>query len=194
MSGSSSRRRCAGEAINDRDYPESFTSLRGREGIEIDAFSCSSSRRRPGPIAPPTRTFQVYAATCRLGPARTPVTWTPAFERVKKCHLVSFRGAGTDREPGTDEHRPAIAQERSVFIGSGPGPPGHPGMTAASGKCPAQPHQFLHKLRRPGRRSTIRNHSPALRGREKVKIDAFSSSSSRRRPGPIAPPTRAFQV
>ena len=53
----------------------------------------------------------------------------------------SFRGSGprvrasrgprtgSAREPGTQEHRPLPAWEWPVFIGSGPGPADHPGMT-----------------------------------------------------------------
>ena len=41
----------------------------------------------------------------------------------------SFRGAGTAREPGTHEHRTSNILEMQVFLGSGLGPSGRPGMT-----------------------------------------------------------------
>src|ERR1700759_763452 len=33
------------------------------------------------------------------------------------------------REPGNHEHRLRLSYDQLVFIDSGPGPPGHPGMT-----------------------------------------------------------------
>jgi hypothetical protein len=53
----------------------------------------------------------------------------PAKERVKKCQTSSFRGAGTAREPGTHEHRTSSILEIQVFLGSGLGSSGRPGMT-----------------------------------------------------------------
>ena len=82
-----------------------------------------------------------------------------------------------------------------MFIGSGPGPPGHPGMTAASGKMPGPTPSIPSHAPSPGRRSTIGiigNHSPALRGGERSEIDAFYSSSSRRRPGIHCPTNSNF--
>src|SRR6202011_1480776 len=40
-----------------------------------------------------------------------------------------FRGAGAAQEPGTPEHRSAPSWKWPVFMGSGPGPADHPGMT-----------------------------------------------------------------
>jgi hypothetical protein len=66
----------------------------------------------------------------RTGSSRRPwLTWIPACERVKKCQTSSFRGAGTAREPGTHEHRASNILEIQVFLGSGLGPSGRPGMT-----------------------------------------------------------------
>src|SRR5436305_11065587 len=42
---------------------------------------------------------------------------------------LSLWGAGTAREPGNHEYRPALPGHPPVFMGSGPGPVGHPGMT-----------------------------------------------------------------
>jgi hypothetical protein len=41
----------------------------------------------------------------------------------------SFRGAGAACGPGTHAHVPVNTVDGPVFIGSGPGPLGHPGMT-----------------------------------------------------------------
>ncbi len=38
----------------------------------------------------------------------------PAQERVKKCRITSFRGAGPAREPGTYEHRTGIQEKVRV--------------------------------------------------------------------------------
>src|SRR5271170_7766594 len=53
----------------------------------------------------------------------------PASVR-RKYRVTSFRGAGTPREPGIHEHQPVIVRDQSVFLGSGPAPMGHPGMTS----------------------------------------------------------------
>src|SRR4029077_15223565 len=47
----------------------------------------------------------------------------------KNQEYSSFRGSGAAREPGTQEHRPPPTREWPVFIGFGPGPADHPGMT-----------------------------------------------------------------
>jgi len=51
---------------------------------------------------------------------------------MKKSQTPSFRGAGAAREPGTHEQRPLNAGQKPVFMGSGPGPSGRPGMTIKS--------------------------------------------------------------
>ena len=43
---------------------------------------------------------------------------------------MSFRGAGTAREPGNYEHSPANTLAKQAFIGSGPSLVGCPGTTA----------------------------------------------------------------
>src|ERR1700730_6452285 len=48
-------------------------------------------------------------------------------------NVRSFRGAGAACEPGTHAHGPTITVGGPVFIGSGPGPLGHPGMTFMTG-------------------------------------------------------------
>src|SRR3984893_14384541 len=55
--------------------------------------------------------------------------WAPASRLSGNLKYPSFRGSGAAREPGTQEHRPLPAWEWPVFIGSGPGPTDHPGMT-----------------------------------------------------------------
>ena len=42
---------------------------------------------------------------------------------------MSFRGAGAAREPGIYEHGHPDTSARTVFMVSGPGPLGRPGMT-----------------------------------------------------------------
>ncbi len=53
----------------------------------------------------------------------------PAKEDVKESPPSSFRGVGIAREPGTYEHRTSNILEIQVFLGSGLGPSGRPGMT-----------------------------------------------------------------
>jgi hypothetical protein len=44
-------------------------------------------------------------------------------------NVRSFRGAGAACETGTHAHGPVSTADGPVFMGSGPGPVGHPGMT-----------------------------------------------------------------
>src|SRR3984893_16610785 len=55
--------------------------------------------------------------------------WAPASRLSGNLKYPSFRGSGAAREPGTQEHKPLPTWESLVFIGSGPGPTDHPGMT-----------------------------------------------------------------
>ncbi len=41
------------------------------------------------------------------------------FERVNESKMLSFRGAGAAREPGTHEHRTAKILEMQLFLDSG---------------------------------------------------------------------------
>jgi hypothetical protein len=54
------------------------------------------------------------------------------FRACERMPNPSFRGAGTAREPGTHEHRPAKYRQIAVFLGSRPAPAGHPGMKISS--------------------------------------------------------------
>src|ERR1700720_2604185 len=56
---------------------------------------------------------------------------TPSTSRLRKnADGWSFRGAGFAREPGIHEHRLMKSMVWPVFLDSGPGPKGRPGMTA----------------------------------------------------------------
>ncbi len=89
-----------------------YLKVRSAEGASqtthgADAKSFFSWERRPG------------LAARRLPPGCR-------FRACEKCRTGSFRGAGAAHEPGINEHRPAIARDRSVCIGSGPALPGIP--------------------------------------------------------------------
>jgi 16S rRNA processing protein RimM len=51
--------------------------------------------------------------------------------------LSRHSGARRSREPGTHEHEIVPAGHKPVFMGSGPGPLGHPGMTELEGSAAA---------------------------------------------------------
>src|SRR5438552_1100947 len=54
----------------------------------------------------------------------------PPLSRVSgNLKYPSFRGLDAVREPGIQAHRPPPTWEWPGFIGSGPGPADHPGMT-----------------------------------------------------------------
>jgi hypothetical protein len=53
----------------------------------------------------------------------------PGLRACEEMPNSSFRGAGVAREPGTHEHRSSNILEIRVFLGSGLGPSGRPGMT-----------------------------------------------------------------
>src|SRR5271168_45133 len=88
------------------------------------------TRRRPAgsarPISTPTSGSSASKRKkwrgCRR-PSSAPAT--PRFIDGEP----SFRGAGAAREPGIHAHRPLTTGARPVFMGSGPAPAGHPGMT-----------------------------------------------------------------
>src|SRR5258707_897413 len=55
----------------------------------------------------------------------------PSLGSGGRRRILSFRGAGEAREPGSYEHWPAKSGHRPVFVVSEPGPAGRPGMTAS---------------------------------------------------------------
>jgi hypothetical protein len=91
---------------------------------------------------------------------------------VKKCQTSSFRGAGTAREPETHEHRKLNILEIQVFLGSGLGPSGRPGMTFL-GKYNffSWKEQFLHTL---AGRDLCRPWAPAFAGVTRLLVLALT--------------------
>src|SRR5438067_168486 len=55
-------------------------------------------------------------------------------ERTRsEMYPLSFRGVGSAREPGIQEHGPMTPKNWLVFMDSGPAPSGHPGKALLAG-------------------------------------------------------------
>ena len=65
---------------------------------------------------------------------------------LKNAETLSFRGAGSAREPGTQEHGPEKSMAWPVFMVSGPGPDGPSRNDGRLFQHPASVHGLLFLL------------------------------------------------
>src|SRR5207237_1860053 len=112
-------------------------------------------------------------ATCPRLSARSIIfgySWPPrqpASRLLKNAGTSSFRGAGSAREPGIQEHGPEKSIAWPVFMGSGPGPDG------------------------PSRNDTRGFQHPARDGLAGDRVSLFAALLlPRRHPHPNPPPSR----
>ena len=93
--------------------------------------------------------------------------------RACEIPMVVIPGAGVAREPGIYEHRPERFEDWHVFMASGPGPAGHPGMT----KRAAPANGISSQARKQGSAAPLGARIPGFAG-----MTSWEHSGSKSRP------------